>query len=105
MGGYAGHRANFAFVDELSNHTADAFGYAASQRATGWSPPQQVAKKRIVSPLEIICKRCNAAVGAKCTDTNHRKTFERKPHRRRKNDAQLVQEAANAMLKGQLSAT
>jgi hypothetical protein len=58
----------------------------------------QLARRKIVDPLEIICRRCNAAVGVKCTDTNRRRTFERKPHRRRKDDARIVQDAANAML-------
>lgn len=59
---------------------------------------QAQLRRKIVDPLEIICRRCDAAVGQRCTDTNRRRTFERKPHRRRKDDARLVQEAANAML-------
>lgn len=88
-----GYEVSSVWLDEAS-HINPRGAFSAD-----WaSPPQQVSKKKIVDPLEIICRRCNAAVGQRCTDTNRRRTFERKPHRRRKDDARLVQEAANALL-------
>lgn len=96
--GVRGIETNAVWWDDMPDHTADAMSYAMSGLTTGPSPPQQVKKKRVVDPLEIICARCKAAAGERCTDTNRRKTFERKPHRRRKDDARRAQEAVNAML-------
>ena len=53
--------------------------------------------KKIVDPLDIICRRCKAPVGQRCTDRYKYQDVLRKPHRRRKDDALLVQQAAQAM--------
>ena len=58
---------------------------------------QPAPRRRIVDPLEIICRRCKAPVGKRCTDRYKHQDVERKPHYRRKADAQLVQQAARAL--------
>lgn len=54
--------------------------------------------RKVVDPLDIVCRRCGSAVGRRCTDRYKCKDHERKPHYRRKADALLVQQAARAML-------
>lgn len=83
---------NFAVVDEMAE--IDQRVHDALERK---GEIQAQISRKFVDPLAIVCKRCGAAVGERCTDTKRHQTFERKPHRRRKNDALLVQEAVNAM--------
>lgn len=53
--------------------------------------------RKVVDPLDIGCRSCGAQPHQRCSDTFRHKAHERKPHRRRKTDAQLVQEAARAL--------
>lgn len=90
----AGHRAGLIYVDELTDHTADAFAYAAQHPLVNLKPK--------VSPLKVHCRYCGAQPGNTCQKykRGRRGKFlvdRDTPHPDRKHDARVATEAVRAL--------
>lgn len=93
-----GHRAEFVYVDELSDHSADALAHAlAAVDGSALPPPLPVVK-----PIDVHCRYCGAEPGTPCQRwrrTKRGKVRQNRdsPHGDRRHDARLATEAVRAL--------